>query len=100
MANVSNKPWAGNEARFATAEDYCAACLIDENPPGKPKIKGLCHLPVKEPGGAVNANALAAALAALNGARGGVKASSASKAAARAKLMRMRSAAGMDKKNM
>ncbi len=95
---ASNKPWSGQASRFDGAEAYCRSCLIDENPPGKPKVKSLCHLPVHEPGGAINANALEAALGALNGARGGVKASSASKAAARAKLMRMRSAAGLDKK--
>jgi hypothetical protein len=90
--------WDGSASRWPDADSYCACCLIDENPPGKPKSKSLCHIPVKDPGGKVNPDALGPALAALNGARGGTKASSGAKAAARAKLMRLRSAAGLDKK--
>lgn len=32
------------------AAQYCAACLIDENPRGAKKVKDKCHLPVKKPG--------------------------------------------------
>ncbi|HEV2237406.1 MAG TPA: hypothetical protein VGR57_12160 [Ktedonobacterales bacterium] len=61
--------------------------MIDENPGGKPKVQALCKLPYKEPGGAVNKNALRAIAAALAGARGGLKdVSAAAKKAAQAKL--------------
>ena len=53
MASFSDKPWDGSASRWGTAEAYCSACLIDVNPKGQKKVKGLCHLPVKEPGGGV-----------------------------------------------
>jgi len=55
------------------------------NESGKDKVQSLCKLPYKEPGGAINRNALGAASAALAGARGGLKGvpPAAKKAAAR-----------------
>lgn len=101
---ISNKPWTGNAADYDDAADWCNACLIDENPAGQPKIKGLCKLPVYEVSpndpkggpkgdnpqhevGALNVNAVHAAAAALAGGRGGVQASPASKKKAARKLL-------------
>jgi hypothetical protein len=92
---ISSAPWNGDPSRWPDAESYCRSALIDENPAGKPKSKDACHLPVRDPGGAVNKNALGAAAAALAGARGGVSASSASKAAAARKLRGLYRQAGM-----
>ena len=61
MASFSDKPWDGSASRLGTAEAYCSACLIDVNPKGQKKVKGLCHLPVKEPGGGYNRNGVHAA---------------------------------------
>jgi len=61
MASFSDKPWDGSASRWETPEAYCSACLIDLNPSGKPKVKDLCHLPVKEPGGGYNRNGVHAA---------------------------------------
>lgn len=81
-----DRPWDGSASRFDTPASYCSSCLIDENEGGA-KVKALCHLPVKEPSGEVNVNALGAAAAALAGGRGGgVQAKPASKAAAARKL--------------
>lgn len=86
----SNKPWGSiSEADYRDAEHFCSACLIDLNEPGKEKVKAKCKLPVKEPGGAYNRNAIHAAAAALAGARGGVDAPPAEKAKAARKLIRL-----------
>jgi hypothetical protein len=96
----SNAPWSSvSESDYSSAEEYCSACLIDENPSGEKKTKDRCHLPVRMPrdrGGAYNTNALTAVAAVLAGARGGVKASAASKAAAARKLRRLYSEAKMN----
>jgi hypothetical protein len=70
---VTDKPWDGSASRYKDTDAYCAACLIDSNEAGKDKIQANCKLPMKEPNGDINKNALGAALAALNGARGGLK---------------------------
>jgi len=86
----SNKPWSQfSESDYETAEQFCGACLIDLNEPGKEKVKGLCKLPVREPGGAYNRNAIHAAAAALAGARGGVQAPPKAKQKAARKLIRL-----------
>ncbi len=85
---VSNKPWGTiSAADYKDADAYCAACLIDTNETGKPKTKNACKLPVREPGGDLNANGVHAAAAVLAGARGGVSAPSAAKKKAAKKLM-------------
>lgn len=86
----SNKPWGSiSESDYEDAEAFCAACLIDLNPSGKEKIKSLCKLPVKEPNGTYNRNAIHAAAAALAGARGGVDAPPEAKRKAARKLIRL-----------
>ncbi len=93
MTTISTKPWGNiSEADYADPEDFCGACLIDLNEPGKPKSKGACKIPVYEPkamGRALNRNALGAAAAALAGARGGVDAPPAAKKQAARKMMRL-----------
>ena len=87
---ISNKPWGLiSESDYAGADQFCAACLIDLNPPGQEKTKGNCKLPVKEPGGALNRNGVHAAAAALAGARGGVDAPPGEKRKAARKLVRL-----------
>ncbi len=76
---VVDKPWDGSASRYADTAAYCAACLIDENPSGGEKSQAKCHLPIKEPNGDININAVRNALARVNQ----VQASSANKAAAR-----------------
>jgi len=70
---VTDRPWDGSASRYKDTDAFCAACLIDTNPAGKDKIQANCKLPIKEPNGDINKNALSAAAAALAGARGGLK---------------------------
>ena len=86
---ASEAAWDGNAADYPDAESYCRACLIDANPAGAAKTKGLCHLPVKTASGTLNRTAMGAAAAALVGARGGVKVTPAQKKAAAKKLLGM-----------
>ncbi len=87
---ISDKPWGQvSESDYKDPESFCAACLIDLNESGKPKTKDKCKLPIREPGGALNRNAVHAAAAALAGARGGVQAPSEEKRKAAKKLMRL-----------
>src|SRR5271157_1863277 len=94
---VTNKPWDGSASKYKDTASYCDACLIDENAPGSDKVQALCKLPIYEPNGDINANALPAALGALRGARGnGVKAKPASKKSAAKKLLRAYQQAKLD----
>lgn len=87
---VSNRPWGQfSEADYETAAQFCSASLIDLNPPGREKTKELCKLPVEEPGGDLNRNAVHAAAAVLAGGRGGVDAPPEAKRAAARKLLRL-----------
>jgi HK97 family phage prohead protease len=91
---TTGKPWDGSPARF-TDEQYLRACLIVRAGDAPAKERG--SLPVLEPDGTLNTNALAAAAAALAGARGGVRnVSQAEKAAAARKLVRYYNTAGME----
>ena len=84
FAGTTDKPWDGSPARFAD-DEYQRSCLIDRG--GSDPVKTRCSLPVLEPDGTINTNALAAAAAALAGARGGLKDVSAEqKASAQRKL--------------
>jgi hypothetical protein len=63
-------------------------CLIDENPSGKEKVKGRCHLPIRSrPGGPVNKNAVHAAAGGHGVSR--VKASAAAKRKAARRIVRL-----------
>jgi len=64
---ISNKPWGQvSESDYKDAETFCKYCLIDLNEPGQDKTKALCKLPVYEPNGALNRNAVHAAAARIN----------------------------------
>lgn len=87
---ISNKPWGNiSESDYKDAASFCKASLIDLNEPGAEKVKAKCKLPVYEPGGALNRNAVHAAAAALAGARGGVDAPMEEKRKAARKLIRL-----------
>jgi HK97 family phage prohead protease len=80
----TEQTWDGSAARFADTAAYCRSCVIDDNAAG-PKIQALCHLPVREPNGDVNVNAVRNALARLDQ----VQTSGATKTRARGTLERM-----------
>lgn len=95
MATVSNKPWSNFKESDYTDEQWLRACLIVRGPDaGSAKQRG--SLPVREPDGTLNKNAVVAAAAALAGARGGVKVSSEEKAAAKKKLRSLYSTIGAE----
>ena len=90
MATFSDAAWDGSAARWPTAAAYAESCLINLNTgPKEDWTKDKCHLPVREPGGAYNRNAIHAAAAALAGGRGGVDAPPAAKKSAARKLVRL-----------
>lgn len=60
---VVRKPWDGSAGRF-TDDEYARSCLIDRG--GDTPVKERCSLPVLEPNGDLNVNALGAAAARLN----------------------------------
>jgi hypothetical protein len=66
------------------------------NEPGEEKIASKCKLPVREPNGAYNRNALVAAAKALLGARGGVDAPMEEKRRAARRLVRLYREADME----
>lgn len=75
--------WDGSVSRYKDAAAYCEACIIDDNPIGRPKLDSLAYLPVKEPGtGLVNIRAVRNALARV----GQIDTSSANKARAHSRL--------------
>jgi hypothetical protein len=77
VTDISDRPWSGiTSASYATAAEYCAACLIDENELGYTHSKARCKLPVFEPqslGGKLNRNAVHAAANRLVRERGGME---------------------------
>lgn len=97
MTSFTDKTWDGSASRYPDTESYCKACLIDTNPSGEKKTQDNCKLPVAEPDGTINTNALSSALGALNGARNALSGVSAQdkKAAAR-KLLGYYRGAKMD----
>jgi len=70
---VTDKSWDGSPSKYPNTNSFCSACLIDTNKPGEDKVQANCKLPIREPNGDINKNALGAASAALAGARGGLK---------------------------
>ncbi len=84
----SDKPWSQfSDSDYADADALCTASLIDLNKPGEAKVKSLCKLRVKEPGGTLNRNGIHAAVVALVGGRGGVNAPPEEKRKAAKRLM-------------
>jgi hypothetical protein len=84
---VTATPWDGSASRF-TPQQWKRSALLDTGV-GDPNSKDRYKMPVLEPNGDLNKNALGPALGALNGARGNtVKASPAAKKTAATKLLR------------
>lgn len=78
---VSDKPWSQFSATDYTPAQWRTACLIDTGT-GDPDSKDRYKLPIKEPDGTLNRNAVHAAASVLGGGRGGVQAPPADKAKA------------------
>lgn len=79
LNHFSDTPWSDYTSSDYTNAQWHRACLIHQHV-GLPISKGQCKLPIRVPDGAVNVNGVFAAAAALDGARGGVKASADEKA--------------------
>lgn len=83
----TDQAWDGAASRYATTADYCDACLINENTGDRADwVQAKCHLPVREPDGAYNRNAIRNALARI----GQVDAASSAKAAALRRLQALK----------
>lgn len=81
---ISNKPWSQFSQADYTPEQWRRACLLhlaDDD------VKDHHKLPVREPDGTLNRNAVHAAAAVLAGARGGVDAPAEAKRKAARKLI-------------
>lgn len=88
MTTISTKPWSDFKESDYDDAQWLRACLIDRGPDaGSAKQRG--SLPVREPDGTLNKNAVHSAAAALAGARGGVKAAPELKKRAAAALVRL-----------
>lgn len=85
---VDNSPWSNYKESDYTLQQWHNACLIHLHS-GPVTTKAMCKLPVKTPSGVVNAQAVAAATAALHGARAPLVAPPAQKAAAAKALVRL-----------
>jgi HK97 family phage prohead protease len=91
---TTSAAWDGSPARF-TDEQYRRSALLCRGSGAPPKQD--CSLPVLEPDGTLNTNALGAAAAVLAGSRGGLaNVTSGQKAAAARRLIRYYNAAGME----
>lgn len=90
-AGFSTTPWSKFSESDYTPEQYRSAALIVHN---GGKSKDDCKLPVKEPDGKININAVHAAAAALAGARSALQASPEEKATAAKALLGHYSKAG------
>src|SRR5690242_12711076 len=85
MADITDKPWDGDAARYQP-DEWKRATLLDTGV-GARDSKDRYKLPVREPDGTLNRNALGPATAALAGARGEVQATPAQKRSAAKKLL-------------
>lgn len=98
MMSATDMAWDGSASRFTDAE-WARSCVLDMadcSPAGGDMAAKARHkLPIREPSGAVNANALGAASAALAGARSPLQACPAAKKAAAKRLMAAYASAGM-----
>jgi hypothetical protein len=55
----TNDKWNVSDLTGLDADDYCKVCLVDINPSGERKAKGMCRLPVRAtPSGPYNRNAI------------------------------------------
>ena len=87
-SGFTSKPWDGSAARWPDAASYADSCLINLNTgPRSQWTKGNCKLPVQEPNGDYNINAIHSAASVLAGGQGGVDAPPAAKKAAAKRLV-------------
>ena len=84
MATFSDAPWDGSESRF-TLEEWKRSCLIDTGE-GDPNSKERYKLPVREPDGTLNRNAIRNARSRISQVQGAGKAAAAKRLAALAKM--------------
>jgi hypothetical protein len=100
VTGISDRPWSQvSKASYPTADEYCAACIIDENAVGDPKAKARCKLPVYEPaqlGGMLNRSAVRAAAERLVQSRGGMRLSTAERQEAAQRLVALFGVMGED----
>lgn len=87
IAEVSDKSWSDFSQSDYSIEQWRRACLI--KPESQTDSKSDYKLPVREPNGTLNRNAVHAAAAALAGGRGGVQASASQKQSAAKSLVSM-----------
>ncbi len=85
---VSDKAWSRFSESDYDVNQWYEVCLI-KPPRSEYTAKSQAKLPVREPDGALNRNAVYAAAAVLAGARGGVKASPEEKRKAARALIRL-----------
>lgn len=85
---ISDKPWGQFSESDYSLEQWYDACLI-KPPKAEYTAKSQAKLPVREPDGTLNRNAVHAAAAALAGARGGIKATAQERRAAARALVRL-----------
>lgn len=88
---VTDQKWDGSASRWSDAPSYCDSCLINGNTGDRANwTKDACKLPVREPNGDININALSSAAGVLNGGMGGLRdVSAADKAKAARALKRL-----------
>lgn len=71
---IVDKAWDGSPSRWPDTPSFCDSSLINLKTGDRAKwTLNNCKLPVREPDGDINANAVHSAVAALAGARGGLK---------------------------
>jgi len=70
---ISEKPWSAYSKADYSVPQWHNACLI-HNHKGAPTAKNQCKLPVRTPDGTLNRHGVYSAAAVLDGARGGVMA--------------------------
>ena len=91
---MTSGAWDGSPSRFSD-DEYGRSALVCRA--GDGSMKERCSMPVLEPDGTLNVNALGSAAGALAGARGGLGGlSPALRAAAARKLVRYYNAAGKE----
>lgn len=90
FASTTSKSWDGSASRF-TDEQYQRSCLIDRG--GDASVKTRCSLPVLEPDGTINTNALSAAAGRIDQL---TDVTDAQKSSAKRKLRSLYNAAGME----
>lgn len=92
---LDETPWSNYKKSDYTVDQWHRASLIHDHSSELPTSKEQCKLPIKTPSGAVNRGGMAAAAAALAGARGGVHTSDKQRRKAELSLASVYSQAGI-----